>query len=91
MQGIDTQPQAPTPARWPNETARHGNITTTQTPHTPWPYGIACHTCHHTSVHATPADATTAARAHTCTAPLPQTGQAALARLNKALSPEATR
>ncbi|WP_086765379.1 hypothetical protein [Streptomyces bobili] len=61
----------PTPARWPGEIARPGNVSITETPHTPWPYGTACHSCHHTNVHRTRDDATTAAHTHagTCTAP----------------------
>lgn len=64
----------PAPARWPGEIARHGTVTITHTPHTPWPYGTACHTCHHTDIHRTHNDATTTAHTHneSChTAPLP--------------------
>lgn len=70
----DKATQQPTPGIW--------------SAHSPFPYGTACNACHHTSVHATQAEADQARATHAdaCTASLPQAAQAAIARLEAALA-----
>lgn len=60
MQRTDQPAGQPTPGIW--------------SAHSPFPYGTACNACHHTSVHATQAEADQASAEHadTCNTPLPR-------------------
>lgn len=75
----DQTPVQPTPATipWPGTLDRYptpASLTVDvldRGPHTPWPYGTACHTCRHTDIHQTRDEAQDAAQAHAeqCTTP----------------------